>query len=490
MIIRACIAMLALALAASACDAVDGGTDVAQHEAALTTTTYFDSNATWPPTVRNNRDDLTGTFVLNFFGTCANGLAPSISSGTVTNPSAYTGNGTTSAQLVTCSDTSYNEMGPSTFLQLDNTNKTIGLWLNPTRLRGTTLVTATPGFRLNTPFPTPWTTSTAKVSLQYDAILPNYDWVPGDPVVRSVPYNSGYIIVENAAGLRMWYGASVFDPRGCTPDYIAWDSGSNMPVVDGCLITSDTLVQPGSGSSTFSSSSWSTTRHFDMTVDRAHLKNGLIAYNSWASQNFRPQWPTTDADLAAIKLVAWFLNPETADLDSNRYDRLRVSLASTYTSPVNMGVYYQRSDLGANWQYAKAVTVPAGWSGWGPIDIDLRDVNNFAGRITAISLNPAAPGGSSAFGYDWMDFQDPSSGIITKIWNLTGLPNPMTSTFTSDGSTFWTNFFSNLGTDGTKWWGTLGSSPSFQWTVANVPVDPTPMLGASFKNMKLMRIDN
>jgi hypothetical protein len=299
-----------------------------------------------------------------------------------------------------------------------------------------------------------------------------------------VPYVVAWLVIRNTQGQQLWYGASIFDPRGCGGEWIGWDSGTNMAMVSSCMSSTSRFVGLGAGSATTRSTGSSTDVYYDMVIDRTQLGNGIAAYNNWASRNGKPVFTDTGS-LSAYKVTSVVLNPETADYDQNRYTRVVVNAADGYANAASMHLWYQRSDL-SGWQWAQTITVPGG-GGWGDRTFTLDGVTNFAGRITALSFNPQYPGGTGSFGFDYVRMMS-AGGRSMRDWWLTGIPNPVPGSWWCDASTCTRNQLTSPWTDGTHWSGVLGADPSFQLTgFTGVAVDPTPMLGVYLRDMVLSK---
>jgi hypothetical protein len=497
--------------------------DEAVSESSLSVETIlFSSDTAWPPAIDVNRTtNLPGVFRVGVSGRrCLNQTDPVATSGTVSNAGALTGNASNPVTLIQCPlDPQVADTDPPTFVQLDSTTKTIGVWLNPTNLRGTAwggrLLTATPIIEFPDKYTiTPWMSATSYAKLSWKQKLPRFEaelnWQGG----AVVPYSSAMFVIDHPDNVPtttptgLWFMVSIFDARPCNPKFVGWDKGTNMAMIGGCLRPSDPYVSFVSGTDQFSSNVFgSTEKNFVFKVTRENLRAGLIDYSKKANEhnivvlinniinktndNLWPIWPIDDASLARIRLKAWSLNPEVADYDPHRYTVLRVNLAHTFTTPVMMDVWFQRSDR-AGFQYGKRIQVPANWSGWGPIDIDMSDVPGFAGRITKIALNPQRPSGSSGlFGFDamqlgYIDSSQSNKFVAGIAWNMTALPKTISSTqFSSEGTLFEIYGFSNVTSNGSQWVGYLGADPSFQWSVPRFPVDPTSKLGTSYRSIQL-----
>lgn len=462
----------------------------------------FSSDTAWPPTIIvNARVNQPCVFRVNVSGglKCADQNDPEMSSGPVNSPVLLTGNSTNPVTRIQCPGSSIPDIKPPTFVQLDSSTKTIGTWLNPTSLASSGMLNAIPAFE----FPyatviTPWNSATSYMKLSWKQKLPSFDAVY--PWPKSVmPYLGAIVVVDHPTivGKGLWYGISVFDPRPCVDKFVAMDAGTQMPMIAGCLgsTAQNAFFEAVPGSAGYTSTTSTSEQTYVMKSTRENLRAALTHYNERAKPEGWDLWPTDNASLAKMRLKGWVIQPELRDEDPCRYNRLRVYLAHSFSTSIPMDVWFKRSDL-SDWQWGKQVQIPAGWSGWGPIDIDMSDVPHFAGRITKFALNPRRPSGPlGLFGFDKMQLGcvDPATQAFVSgaQWEMTNLPNPMTYSpvtltyaFTLEGSHFEIFDFTDLWTNGSVWLGYLESSATFQWTVPYTPVDPTPMLGSSFRDIQ------
>lgn len=104
------------------------------------------------------------------------------------------------------------DVRPFSFIQLDHSTKTLGMWLNSRRLDGNYgLTTVTPAVRLATPA-RPWAEANAMLSLSWYMRLPV---VHTDDLSKVVPYMVNYVVLRlPSRGLKLWYGSSAYDARG------------------------------------------------------------------------------------------------------------------------------------------------------------------------------------------------------------------------------------------------------------------------------------
>lgn len=299
---------------------------------------HFDSSSSWPPILSNNPeltrlwiDQPAGRYIAPFFGKLIDGANPKMATTYVANAASYTGLSTSWVKSFTPAGAS--DSKPLSFIQLDSSTKTIGIWLNSKHLDGNYgLTTVTPGVRLATPA-RPWAEAGAGLSLSWYMRLPT---VHTDDLTNVVPYVVNYVIVRHPdRGLHLWYGSSVYDARGGSvpPTFTGFDRGTQMGIFTEKLSDAAGGVSRGPNSFGFQWLPYSDEKYFDIVVTRDNLRGGLATYNAWAGPNGLPTWPTDDANLAAVEVIYVGFNPELWDGSSrNTVPDANGTLGSTYRS--------------------------------------------------------------------------------------------------------------------------------------------------------------
>lgn len=295
---------------------------------------HFDSSRAGPATVSNNPTDSSaappGAFIVPFFGKTLEGVDPVMEPDETLNGAAHL-SGVGDGEIVRFRPGLVGYMGdsdaegrPWSFVRTNGSTGEVGVWLNSKGLDGNFgLTTVTPGVQLAEPI-TPWANPKAAISLSWDQRLTTAE---SDDLTQVVPYVVAYLeLVNPRTGQKLWYGATIFDPRGDDIPHTlaAFDAGTQLGLFTAKLRPGAPAVSLGAGSSTFQRVPWTNmeapspeTRHFDFVLTRANLRAGLSEYNVFARSKGLPEWPTDEASLAALQVDFAAFNPEIYDA-SNR----------------------------------------------------------------------------------------------------------------------------------------------------------------------------
>lgn len=299
---------------------------------AITTTTWFDSNANWPPTVRNNpyaqrsfQPGRPAGFFINFWGECMDGAlantSPQMSFLSVPPyDGAYSGAHPANGSYELSCPGSLNNLWPNSHVSLDTGARTFGNWLGTKPFRCTNCIhNGLVNFEPHYTFPYKSDYPFGNGGRDYLEVSWHARIQPTtgtDSVGYKVPHDVMYLTFRNGADRLFAYGIPVWDIRGKTYDTCRPWFNTDVTAIDfanSCMDgtyydgTLQRYHEPVTGSLR-SSAVWDAT--YTIRMRREHIRRLLRDYNAWAAAQGKPQWATDDASLAAIAIDEVSFNHE------------------------------------------------------------------------------------------------------------------------------------------------------------------------------------
>jgi len=445
---------------------------------------------TWPPPLRINPNSNYYEFENRMFAGQVNGANPQMAANWFSDAVNYTGLNAANVTAALCSGSTCSMAERPSFIHYSTGSpRRIGMWLRPgsasTPSGADRLLSITPIKEWATPQAFWPGTSPSELSLRLFLQVPRLKWSSWTRVAHIIGY---LLLVDSSTQQLVWYGVDLFDPRGFG-EGVAWDLGTNLPIVGTHLASSGTQFGH-KGATSFSSqtATWTGYRWFDWRVSRQELINGITALNAYRTQQCQscgsqcaqcgPLLSTNPANYGVYAVV---VSPEVAELDTTLY----YAPGNGYANAVPMRIYFQTEDE-PNWTVEKSVTVsvPANW-GWAERTASFAGNPRWTGKITALSFNPTSPGGSGSFGFDFIRIGD-NDRFYSANWDFKNLPSPLPNPIPCNGNSWYRYAWCCPWTDGERWAAILEIDPSLQ--VSTGSNAPNANIGLSLQDLSLVRV--